>query len=102
VTQTELLEAVKDASNTSAPGLSASNYRLHKWAVELYPERFVRLYDACLRLGFHPHRWRMAVIAIVPKPRRADMSSPKSYRPIALLECMGKLLEKIVAKRLLF
>src|SRR5579872_5958976 len=30
------------------------------------------------------------------------MSNPRSHRPIQLLECLGKLVEKVVAKRLTF
>lgn len=37
---------------------------------------------------------------MVPKPGKADYSLPKCYRPVALLECMGKLLEKVIAKRI--
>jgi len=38
---------------------------------------------------------------VIPKPGKADYSEPKAYRPISLLECCRKLLEKIVAKRFL-
>jgi hypothetical protein len=34
------------------------------------------------------------------KPKKPDYTIPKAYRPIALMECAGKLLEKIVAKRI--
>ena len=34
------------------------------------------------------------------KPNKADYSQPQAYHLITLLECLGKLLEKIVAKRL--
>jgi hypothetical protein len=37
-------------------------------------------------------------IAVVPKPGKEDYSLPKCYRPIALLECLGKLLEKVIAR----
>jgi hypothetical protein len=34
---------------------------------------------------------------VVPKPGKEDYSLPKCYRPVALLKCLGKLLEKMVA-----
>jgi hypothetical protein len=42
--------------------------------------------------------WRRAAIAVVPKPGKKDYSLPKCYRLIALLECLGKLLEKVIVK----
>ena len=33
-----------------------------------------------------------------PKLNRADYTVAKNYRPISLLECLGKLLEKVIAK----
>jgi len=35
---------------------------------------------------------------MINKPQKLDYTIPKAYCPIALLECTGKLLEKIVAK----
>ena len=38
------------------------------------------------------------MVCIIPKPNRADYTLAKNFRPISLLECLGKLLEKVVAK----
>jgi len=40
------------------------------------------------------------VAVALKKPNKADYSQSRAYRLITLLECLGKLLEKIVAKRL--
>ena len=37
-----------------------------------------------------------AKIVILPKPNKPDYSTAKAYRPVSLLECFGKVLEKIV------
>ena len=37
---------------------------------------------------------------MLQKPNKSDLSSPRSYRPIALLSVMGKGLERLLAKRL--
>src|SRR5207302_1911782 len=34
--------------------------------------------------------------------RKSDMSNARSYRPISLLECLSKLLEKVIARRLTY
>jgi ribonuclease HI len=96
----ELEEALRSCSNTSAPGVSGIGYRLIKWGGVEVMDYLRRIYDACLNHGHHPKQWREALIAIVAKPRKADMSNPRSYRPIALLECFSKLLEKVQATRI--
>ena len=37
-------------------------------------------------------------MCVILKPKRADYSLAKNFRPISLLECLGKLLEKVMAK----
>jgi hypothetical protein len=34
---------------------------------------------------------------VIPKPNKPDYSNPKAYRPIALLNCLGRVLEKLMA-----
>src|SRR5713226_7420058 len=58
----------------------------------------MHLFAACFKAGHHPRPWKEAVMCIIPKPNRADYTLTKNFRPISLLECLGKLLEKIVAK----
>ncbi len=60
------------------------------------------LFNACMQVGYHPREWRDAKVVVIPIPAKPDYSQPKAHRPIALLECLGKLQEKVVTKRLLF
>jgi hypothetical protein len=71
---------------------------LLKWAWRADPDCLENLLSACLKAGHHPHPWKEAIICIIPKPGWADYTLTKNFRPILLLECLGKLLEKIVAK----
>ncbi|QRW06896.1 Reverse transcriptase from mobile element jockey protein [Ceratobasidium sp. AG-Ba] len=102
ITDSEITEALSTSSNTSAPGAFGSNYRVLKWAFKAKPAIFTSFFNACLTLGFHPCCLRNAIVSIIPKPRKTDMSNPSSYRPISLLETLSKCLEKIVTSRLLF
>ena len=71
---------------------------LLKWAWKADSEYMTKLIWACLKAGHHPCPWKEAVVSIIPKPNQADYTLAKNYRPILLLECLGKLLEKVVAK----
>ena len=99
ITEEEITAAIAPTSNKSAPGSSGIGYTLLKWAFKARPDQFVSIFNASISLGFHP--WKEAIVVIVPKPHKPDYSLPKAYRPISLLECCGKLLEKIIARCIL-
>jgi hypothetical protein len=79
------------------PGPSRVGYIILKWTHVAWPEVLTKLFNICLDTGTHP--WKHATIVILNKPNKPNYSVPKAYRPIALMECMGKVLERIVAKR---
>ena len=58
--------------------------------------------DKCIRTGYHPKLWRKAIAVALKKPNKPDYSNPRAYRLITLLECLGKILERIIAKQLTF
>lgn len=62
--------------------------------------RITKLFQTCLHSGRHPQAFKKAEIIILPKLGPRDRALPKSYRPIALLSCLGKGLERLVARRL--
>jgi hypothetical protein len=97
VTKTEVERALNGTSNKSALGPSGIRYKLVKWAFAAHPEFILDIYNTALRLGHHP--WTTAKVVIIPKPNKSDYSATKAYRPVSLLECFGKVLEKIVANR---
>jgi hypothetical protein len=85
------------ASNSSAPGISGIGYKILKWAHSTCPDVLTLLFNLCLESGTHP--WKHTKVVVINKPDKPDYSLPKAYRPISLLKCIGKLLEKVVAKR---
>ena len=78
------------------------NYKVLKWAYSLRPVTICSIIEASVHLGIHHPRWKSALVVAVPKPGKKDYSSPCSHRPIQLIECLGKLVEKIVTKHLTF
>ncbi|GBO35987.1 Putative protein in type-1 retrotransposable element R1DM [Araneus ventricosus] len=54
----------------------------------------------CLDLGHFPRPWEKAKLVLLNKPGK-DTSDPRAYRPICLLSTMSKVLDKLVAQRIL-
>ena len=64
-------------------------------------QTITNLFQACLTLGYHPLEFKKArTIALKKQGKDKDYTKVDSYRPIALLESLGKALERIVASRL--
>ena len=97
MTQNKVEQALRDTSNKSAPGPSGIGYKLVKWAFAAHPDSILDIFTSALCLGHHP--WTTAKVIIIPKPNKSDYSATKAYCPVSLLECFGKVLEKIVANR---
>jgi hypothetical protein len=51
-------------------------------------------------VGYHPQSWREATAVIIPAPNKPDYSSIKAYWAIALLNCLGSILETLMASRI--
>src|ERR1700709_678607 len=64
------------------------------------PNTFFNIYSILIDQGYHPKVWKQATGFILKKPKKPDYSLPKVYRVIALLNCLGKVLERILARRL--
>ena len=64
------------------------------------PDCFYSVYSILINKGYHPEVWKQATGFILKKPKKPDYSQPKAYRVISLLNCLGKVSERILAKRL--
>ena len=60
------------------------------------------LFNRIIDEGIWPHQLKDAISCIIPKPKKLAYDVPKAFRPIALLNTIGKLLTKVIAKRLQF
>lgn len=69
-------------------------------AYQAIPITFLRVYSTLIDNGYHPLCWKVATGAILAKPGKPDYSKPKAYRVISLLNCLGKVSERILAQRL--
>lgn len=62
----------------------------------------VALADACVTTGHWLDHFKESVLVIIPKPGKPNYRTPKSFRPIVLLNTLGKLFEKMLANRMQF
>ena len=102
ISKKELWDALRPTTNSSAPGPDHIMWRHLKLALSI-PETddtLTTLFNKVCFTGTWPSHFKDSVSVIIPKPNKPDYSIPKAYRPIALLNTIGKLLTKILANRL--
>ena len=100
----ELQEALKACARNSAPGPDHVTWaHLKFWCNSpRVVALFTRIADACITAGHWPSHFKESLSVIIPKPGKPNYSTPKSFRPIVLLNTLGKLVEKMLARRLQF
>ena len=102
ISQKEIWDALRPTANSSAPGPDHVTWRHLKLALSI-PETdaaLARLFNEVCSTGTWPSHFKESTSVIIPKPNKPDYTIPKAYRPIALLNTLGKLLTKILANRL--
>ena len=99
ITMQELIANVKEIRGRSAPGSDGIYNKMLKNLSPEFLKLVLRLFNLCLEKGKMPVVWKSSTITMIPKGSKTA-SDPNNYRPISLISCLSKLLEKIVSKRL--
>jgi hypothetical protein len=100
ITTPEIEKAVRRSSPNKAPGTDGIiNGILHQTLDILLPSLHT-LFNACLQHGYCPTHFKDTITVVLRKPGKDDYTQPKAYRPIALLNTLGKVMEAIIANRL--
>ncbi|RXW16893.1 hypothetical protein EST38_g8968 [Candolleomyces aberdarensis] len=97
----ELSQALEACLSRSAPGLDHITWRHLKQVLAL-PECadiIIALANGCIESGHWPKHFKESTLVIIPKPNKPSYSTPKAFRPIVLLNTLGKLIEKRISNR---
>jgi len=64
------------------------------------PAMLLDLFNKCLVMSIFPARWKVARLVLVYKGNNKPQAEPSSYRPLSLLDGVGKLFERLILCRL--
>jgi hypothetical protein len=95
----ELVKLLKTLPDNKAHGVDGVPYEALKMCRQaIYP--FLELiFNACFRLRIHPDHFKTTITIFIKKPGK-DPQHPNSYRPIAILNTIAKVYERLIADRL--
>lgn len=100
ITPEEVDEAIDHVGGWKASGHDDIHNQLLKQGGDHFIDSLVLLFNWSFKIGYMPKQWKLCNIAPIPKPGR-DHTKAKNYRPIALLSCVGKIMERLFSQRLL-
>lgn len=100
IAEHETLQAIKRTGPWKAPGPDQIPNKVLHMAASQLAAPLTNLFNNCLKNGYYPKPLRESITVALRKPGKGDYTQPKSYRPVALLNTIGKLLESIIATRL--
>ena len=95
ITLEELNKALDVNKNTS-PGNDQLTYSFFRHTKETTRQVFLKFFNMIWKQAIWPKEWKTAVLIPIPKP------SGDGVRPISLLNCFGKIYERIIHKRLVY
>jgi hypothetical protein len=101
ITSEDVYKLVLEAGNT-APSMDEIPIAILQAAWPLISTRVLALFQQCLLYRYYPACFWTAILAIISKLNKTDLSSPQSYCPIALLSVLGKGLERLLAWKMLW
>ena len=81
ITVEEITNTIDKSKNKSAPGRDKISNKLLKLIKPALTPILLKLYNICIRKGYHPTHWKETKIILLNKPGKPT-SNPSNYRPI--------------------
>lgn len=100
VTSDEVKAAIWKPRPNKAPGPDDIPNHILRLVEGKLNKQITHLFQACVNLAYHPRHFRVARTIALKKPGKPDYTQATAWRPIALLNSLGKALEAIQARRL--
>lgn len=99
VSAREIALATSSIKPNKAPGPDGIPSKAIAMCGQVNPDLLAGIFNRCLSVGSFPVAWKVAYLVLLPKPGK-PLELPSAYRPICLLNIVGKVFERVLANRL--
>jgi len=65
-------------------------------------KNIINITNTCLEIGYWLFHFKISTTIVILKPNKVLYDTPKVFRPIILLNMLGKLVKKVISDRLQF
>ena len=93
-------QALMTQATTKALSPDKINFQILQMIWGWDKARITSMVYHAIRLGYHPTEWKKARGILLEKGGKRDFRLVRSYQVISLLNCIGKVVEKVVAMEL--
>ena len=100
ITMHQLQKAVDKTAPDKAAGPDEISNRVLKESFTELQHHLLALVQASINIGHFPKPFKTTTTIVLRKPGKPDYTKPKAYRPIALENTIGKILESVMADTL--
>ena len=94
VTQGQVLKALETLKTEKAAGRDGISPKILKLGAKELQRPLTNLFNACIKAGEWPKAWKCGDWA--PVYKKNDRYCKENYRPVTVLNCTGKVLEKLI------
>ncbi|CDO73528.1 hypothetical protein BN946_scf185013.g163 [Trametes cinnabarina] len=102
ITDEQVRQAIRGLRSFKAAGPDAIPNEVYKHCADTLTPVLAPLFRATFALHYYPEAWKVSDTVVLQKPGKSDYTVAKSWRPIALLSCMSKILSRCVADTLVY
>ena len=99
-TEGEISIIIKKLKRKFSLGLDGISTDILKALPYNFIAAITQIFNQCLTDGYFPTKFKTAEIVPVYK-KKGSRSNKENYRPVSLLSCLSKILEKLVSKRII-
>ena len=92
----DIHKAIKKLKSYKAPGEDGIQNTVIQECIEMIIDHLYYIYRAVLELDTYPSRWLTILTIVLRKAGKTAYNVSKSYRPIGLLDTLGKLFSALV------
>ena len=96
ITTEDVEDIIKSLNANKAVGIDGISHKLLKGTIYSISKPLCILFNKSICQKTFPNCWKQA--NIIPLFKKDDKSIPSNYRPVSLLSCVGKVLERIIFK----
>ena len=93
------LDTALNRTRNTCPGPDGVSYQMLKRLPKEIKKYFLKVMSKYWIDSYFPNKWREAVVIAFPKPGK-DYRNTENYRPIALISCICKVMERMINNRL--